>query len=74
MRTTLDLDAKLLDEAMKATGAPTKTATVHLGLEALVEASARRRLAALKGQIPAAEASPRRRPAPGSVPSDSAPR
>lgn len=61
MRTTLDIDADLLAAAMEAANAPTKTAAVHLGLEALVEAAARRRLAALKGQIPEARAPSRRR-------------
>jgi Arc/MetJ family transcription regulator len=64
MRTTLDLDSKLLDEAMKATGSTTKTAVVHQGLEALVERAARKRLAALYGGIPEAKASRRRRPRP----------
>jgi Arc/MetJ family transcription regulator len=61
MRTTLDIDAELLDEAMRLTGAPTKTAAVHLGLKALVDEAARRRLAALHGSIPEATAPPRRR-------------
>ena len=62
MRTTLDIDAKLLNEAMQQTGAPTKTAAVHLGLKALVEEAARRRLVALEGKIPEATAPRRRRP------------
>ena len=62
MRTTLDIDADLLEEAMRVTGAPTKTAAVHEGLQSLVDAAARRRLAALKGEIPEAKAPPRRRP------------
>jgi Arc/MetJ family transcription regulator len=62
MRTTLEIDAELLDEAMRLTGAPTKTAAVHLGLKALVDEAARRRLAALRGNIPEATAPPRRRP------------
>jgi len=61
MRTTLDLDEELLREAMKAIEAPTKTAAVHAGLEALVERAARKRLAKLYGRIPEAEAAPRRR-------------
>ncbi len=61
MRTTLDIDAELLDEAMRLTGAPTKTAAVHLGLKALVDEAARRRLAALEGRIPEATAPRRRR-------------
>lgn len=62
MRTTLDIDADLLEEAIQVTGAPTKTAAVHEGLRSLVDAAARRRLAALKGEIPDAKAPPRRRP------------
>ncbi len=61
MRTTLNLDEKLLAEAMEATGAPSKTATVTLGLKALIAQAARRRLAALRGQIPGAKAPRRRR-------------
>ncbi len=63
MRTTLDLDPDLLDEAMAAAGTPTKTATVHLGLKALIDGAARRRLARLRGTVPQAAAPPRRRPA-----------
>jgi Arc/MetJ family transcription regulator len=64
MRTTLEIDRKLLDDAMAASGAPTKTAAVHLGLKALVDQAARRRLAALRGTIPDVKAPPRRRPMP----------
>jgi Arc/MetJ family transcription regulator len=64
MRTTLEIDPKLLDEAIAASGAPTKTAAVRLGLEALVEKAARRRLAALRGRVPEIQAPPRRRQAP----------
>ena len=61
MRTTLDIDAELLSEAMQQTGAATKTAAVHLGLKALVDAAARSRLAALGGKIPEATGPRRRR-------------
>ena len=61
MRTTLDIDAELLDEALRATGAPSKTVAVRLGLQALVDQAARRRLKALRGKIPALKAPPRRR-------------
>jgi Arc/MetJ family transcription regulator len=61
MRTTLDIDDDLLAEAMKEAGATTKTETVRLGLQALVAAAARRRIAALHGKIPDAAAPPRRR-------------
>ena len=61
MRTTLDLDEALVREALAATGAPTKTALVEMGLKALVEQAARRRLAALAGKIPEATVPRRRR-------------
>jgi Arc/MetJ family transcription regulator len=63
MRTTLDIDAELLEEAIRATDAPSKTVAVRLGLEALVDQAARRRLKALRGKIPTAKAPPRRRAA-----------
>lgn len=63
MRTTLDIDQRLLEEAMRVTGAATKTAAVQQGLKALVAEAARRRLAALRGKVPEATAAPRRRPA-----------
>ncbi|MGH9379244.1 MAG: type II toxin-antitoxin system VapB family antitoxin [Thermoanaerobaculia bacterium] len=61
MRTTLDLDPALLAEAQRVSGAATKTATVELGLEALVQRAAQRRLAQLRGAVPAAKAPRRRR-------------
>lgn len=61
MRTTLDIDGALLDEAMRVTGAPTKTAAVRLGLEALIDEAARRRLVALRGGLAEIVAPPRRR-------------
>ncbi len=62
MRTTLEIDSELVEEAMRVSGAPTKTAAVRLGLEALVNQAARRRLAALHGELPEVAAPPRRRP------------
>jgi len=61
MRTTIDIDGKLLEEARRATGAASKTATVEMGLRALVEQAARRRLAALRGAVRGARAPSRRR-------------
>jgi Arc/MetJ family transcription regulator len=61
MRTTLDLDERLLEEAQRATGVTGKTAVIEQGLRALVEQAARRRLAALGGAIPEARAPRRRR-------------
>jgi Arc/MetJ family transcription regulator len=69
MRTTLNLDDRLLDAARKVTGQTEKTAVIHLGLQALVDRAARRELAALAGSAPGAsaprrrrESAPRRRP------------
>ena len=64
MRTTLDLDDEMLRRAMAETGAKTKKAVVELGLRALLDAAARRRLAALHGMIPDASSPERRQPEP----------
>ena len=61
MRTTLNLDDALLEEARKATGIQEKTALVHAGLKELIAKGAARRLAALGGTMPEAKAPPRRR-------------
>jgi Arc/MetJ family transcription regulator len=52
MRTTLDLDDELLQQAIRETGAKSKTEVLHLGLRALLEREARRRLRALYGRRP----------------------
>jgi Arc/MetJ family transcription regulator len=62
MRTTLDLDEKLLEQAQRATGTTGKTAVIEKGLQALIEQAARRRLATLAGTLPRARAPRRRRP------------
>ena len=64
MRTTLNLDDELIEEARKFTGIQEKTALVHKGLKALVAQEAARRLAALGGSQPDFRAAPRRRPKP----------
>jgi Arc/MetJ family transcription regulator len=61
MRTTLDLDEALLEAAAHATGARTKTALIEMGLRALIEQAARRRLSERRGTIPRARAPRRRR-------------
>lgn len=63
MRTTLNIDDRLLDEARRATGVREKTAVIELGLRKLVEEASRRRLVALGGRIPTARVPRRRRPA-----------
>jgi Arc/MetJ family transcription regulator len=64
MRTTLDLDEELIEEARKLTGIREKTALIHAGLNALVAREAARRLAALGGTEPDLRPIPRRRPKP----------
>lgn len=62
MRTTINLDDKLLDEAQRLTGVTEKTAVVHEGLRALIERESARRLARLGGSEPSLRPVPRRRP------------
>ena len=50
MRTTLDLDDKLLREAMAMSKAGTKTETIERGLRELINAERRRRLLAARGR------------------------
>ena len=52
MRTTLDLDPDLVQRALEETGAPSKTAVIEMGLHALLEREARKRLKALYGKGP----------------------
>jgi Arc/MetJ family transcription regulator len=64
MRTTLDLDEELIEEARKLTGIREKTALLHAGLKALLAREAARRLAAMGGSEPGMRPIPRRRPKP----------
>jgi Arc/MetJ family transcription regulator len=64
MRTTLNLDDALLDEARRITGIHEKTALVHRGLEELIARESARALAALGGTSPKLSPIPRRRTAP----------
>jgi Arc/MetJ family transcription regulator len=52
MRTTLDLDEDLVRQALQETGARSKTELVEMGLRALLEREARKRLRALYGHGP----------------------
>ena len=61
MRTTIEIDSDLLEEAVRVTGAPTKSVAVRLGLKARVDEAARRRLAALRGKMPEVDVASRRR-------------
>jgi Arc/MetJ family transcription regulator len=61
MRTTLNIDPALLAEAMQAVGVEEKTKAIHLGLRALLQEAARKRLATLRGTIKTARAPQRRK-------------
>jgi Arc/MetJ family transcription regulator len=61
MRTTLNLDDDLLDEAQRLTGLTEKTALIRAALEALIERESARRLARLGGSEPDLGDIPRRR-------------
>ena len=63
MRTTLNIEDKLLDKATKLTGIKEKTFLVRLGLEALIARESSKRLANLGGTEKKLEAIPRRRSA-----------
>jgi hypothetical protein len=62
MRTTLNIENKLIDNASALTGIKEKTALVKLGLEALIERESARRLAKLGGTEKDLRKIPRRRP------------
>ncbi|MGA9525943.1 MAG: type II toxin-antitoxin system VapB family antitoxin [Myxococcaceae bacterium] len=61
MRTTLDLDEDLINEALKQTGASSKTEVIEMGLRALLDREARKRLKALFGKVPDLEPERRRK-------------
>ncbi len=61
MRTTLNLDERLLAEARRLSGIEQKTALIHAGLEALIARQSARRLAALGGTQRRLRTPPRRR-------------
>ena len=51
MRTNIVIDDKLIADAMKASGAPTKKAVVELGLQSLIRQQALLELKSLRGKI-----------------------
>lgn len=63
MRTTINLDDELVEEAKRLTGMKERTALIHEGLRALIERESARRLARLGGSEPDLRAAPRRRAA-----------
>ena len=61
MRTTVNLDEALLDEAQRLTGIDERTMLIHEGLRALIQRESARRLAKLGGTEKALRLPPRRR-------------
>jgi Arc/MetJ family transcription regulator len=61
MRTTMNLDDELVVRAQELTGIKERNTLVRMGLEALVQREAGRRLARLGGTDPNIEDIPRRR-------------
>ena len=61
MRTTLNIDDQLLEEAARLTGVQEKTALVRESLKALIQRESARRLARLGGSEPELQNIPRRR-------------
>ena len=62
MRTTVNLDQELLEEARRISGVEGRTELLHAGLRALIERESARRLARLGGSEEQLEPIPRRRP------------
>ncbi|XCN71315.1 MAG: type II toxin-antitoxin system VapB family antitoxin [Candidatus Electrothrix aestuarii] len=62
MRTTLNIDDALFEEARLLTGITEKTALVRNGLQALIARESSRRLARLGGSEPRLKNIPRRQP------------
>jgi len=61
MRTTLNIEDSLIDQASRMTGIKEKTTLVKLGLEALIARESARRLAKLGGSEKQLKQIPRRR-------------
>jgi Arc/MetJ family transcription regulator len=51
MRTTLDLNENLLEEAMKWTGSATKTAAIHEALRQVIQHQKRLKLIEMAGKM-----------------------
>jgi Arc/MetJ family transcription regulator len=62
VRTTINLDDELLDQARRITGVEGRTVLIHEGLRALIERESARRLARLGGSEERLRPIPRRRP------------
>lgn len=61
MRTTVNIDDKLLSDAERLTGVSERAALINAGLRALIERESARRLARLGGSDPNVKPVPRRR-------------
>jgi len=61
MRTTLNIDEKLIKRASELTGIKEKTSLVRCGLEALITLESSKRLARLSGTEKTLQSIPRRR-------------
>ncbi len=61
MRTTLNIDDQLFEEAVRLTGVKEKTALLRESLKALIQRESARRLALLGGSEPGLDEIPRRR-------------
>lgn len=51
MRTNIDIDDQLMEDALKASGAKTKREAVELGLKTLVQLRAQEQMRELKGRV-----------------------
>jgi Arc/MetJ family transcription regulator len=63
MRTTINIDDGLIEQARRVTGTRERTALIHDGLRALIARESAKRLARLGGSDPRAKAPRRRRSA-----------
>ena len=63
MRTTINLDESLIEEAQRLTGTRERTTLIHDALRALIAKESARRLARLGGSDPRASVAKRRRSA-----------
>lgn len=62
MRTTINLDDALIEEAQRLSGLSGRTEVIHEGLRALIQRESARRLAKLGGSEPSLRVPPRRQP------------
>jgi Arc/MetJ family transcription regulator len=64
MRTTVNLDQDLIEQAQRLSGLTERSALIREGLKALIERESARRLARLGGSEPQVQPVARRRPDP----------